>query len=236
MVKVDGKLYMVSGFDDGVVCLLEMHRMNGESLKRPIVPKKGTQSPEPIADLGVYDQWHEQAFEHADSIISVEASAPESTEAAPVRVVTASKDGTIYVWSILGDSCDPDERLFYVADYALDEPLSKVKWLTPTQILAATTHGNLYALELTKDAQNVECLSRPKLVYTTAHDVSIWDLTVFSKAPKFEVWLAEDSGKVTQLTLESNMQVAASQTVHVSSQTNSFFTFRVSSLSFSFLL
>ena len=29
MVKVDGQLYMVSGFDDGVVTLLEMKRLNG---------------------------------------------------------------------------------------------------------------------------------------------------------------------------------------------------------------
>ena len=40
IVKVEGKLYMVSGFDDGVICLIEMHRMNGESLIRPRSQKK----------------------------------------------------------------------------------------------------------------------------------------------------------------------------------------------------
>ena len=114
-------------------------------------------------------------------------------------MLTASKDGSIYVWAILGDSTDPDDRLSYVADYNIEEPLTRAKWLTPTCILATTTHGNLYSLELSKDSQNAECLSRPKLVYSTDHEVAIWDVAVLNAngASKFEVWLAEDSGKVT---------------------------------------
>ena len=34
MVKVEGKLYLIAGFDDGVVCLLEMDRLNGQSFVR----------------------------------------------------------------------------------------------------------------------------------------------------------------------------------------------------------
>ena len=34
MVKVEGKMYLIAGFDDGVVCLLEMHRLNGQSFVR----------------------------------------------------------------------------------------------------------------------------------------------------------------------------------------------------------
>ena len=145
----------------------------------------------------MYDQWHEQAYEHPDSIISVEASAAESTDASPVRVLTASKDGSIYVWGVLGDSANPDDRLSYVADYDLEEPLTRVKWLTATCLVATTTHGNVYALEMSRDSQNIECLSRPKLVYSTAHEVAIWDLAVLNKNGKLEMWLAEDSGKVT---------------------------------------
>ena len=34
MVKVEGKMYLIAGFDDGVICLLEMHRLNGQSFVR----------------------------------------------------------------------------------------------------------------------------------------------------------------------------------------------------------
>ena len=69
-----------------------------------------------------------------------------------MRVLSASKDGTVYVWNILGDSANPEDRLSYVADYNLDEPLTKVKWLSHTCMLASTTNGNLYSLELIKDS------------------------------------------------------------------------------------
>ena len=41
--------------------------------------------------------------------------------------------------------------LNYVADKQLNEPLTKAKWLTDKTILVATTFGNLYALQLSKD-------------------------------------------------------------------------------------
>ena len=219
IVKVEGKLYMVSGFDDGVICLIEMHKMNGASMERPVVSnKKGDKMPEPLNE-GIYEQWHEQAYEHCDSIISVEANAAESTEAAPVRLLTASKDGGVYLWAILGDSVDPDDRLSYVDDAMIEEPLTRAKWLTPKCIIVSTTHGNLYTMELSKDSQNVECLMKPQLVYSTTHDVAIWDMAVLSAngAAKVEVWVAEDSGKVNQLTLNaSTKQVESQKTVHVS--------------------
>ena len=143
-----------------------------------------------------HDQWHEQAYEHSDSIISVEASADQSTDDVPAHVITASKDGTIYCWNIGGET-NEDDRLTYVADHAFDEPLSKAKWLTQTCILVTTMDGNAYTLKIEKDSQGVECLSRPSLVYTTEHSVSIWDFTVMNMAQKLEVYIAEDSGKVT---------------------------------------
>ena len=133
-----------------------------------------------------------------------------------MHVLSASKDGTIYVWKILGDSANPDDRLSYAADSNLDEPLTRAKWLTSTCIVATTTHGNVYTLELSRDSQNALCLSRPVKVYSTEDEVAVWDMAVFSKNSKQEVWLAEDSGKVTQLSLASNEQISASKTVHVS--------------------
>ena len=95
---------MVSGFDDGVICLMDLEKLNGQSLRRPVFQTRSNDDVAQHLDQGVYDQWHEQAYEHSDSIISVEATAAEETEAAPLRIMTASKDGLVYVWRILGES------------------------------------------------------------------------------------------------------------------------------------
>lgn len=47
-----------------------------------------------------------------------------------MRVLTASKDGSIYVWAVNGESSGADDKLTYIADVEIEEPLSKVKWLT----------------------------------------------------------------------------------------------------------
>lgn len=36
IVKVEGKHYLVSGFDDGVVCLVDLARTNGKSVYKPV--------------------------------------------------------------------------------------------------------------------------------------------------------------------------------------------------------
>lgn len=116
-----------------------------------------------------------------------------------------------------GDSVNPDDRLSYKADYFLDEQITRVRWLTSTSLIVATRDGNLYTMELGRDSQNVECLEHPKLLYQAEHEVAIWDVTVYNKAPRLEVWLAEDSGKVTQLSIDiSTLQLQASSTIHVS--------------------
>ena len=66
-------------------------------------------------------------------------------------MITASKDGTIYCWTIPGDSKNPDEKLSYVADYTMELPITKVKWLTQTVIMVTTTDGDVYTLKLEKD-------------------------------------------------------------------------------------
>lgn len=54
----------------------------------------------------------------------------------------------------------------------------------------------------------MECLSKPKLIISTEHGVAIWDLTIFSSgSSSYEVWLAEDSGKVTQLSFDATLQL-----------------------------
>ena len=99
----------------------------------------------------------------------------------------------------------------------LEEPISRAKWLSEKTIVAATTCGNVIVLQVERDAQNVECLSRPRTVYATMHGVAIWDLVALSSGQMLEVWLAEDSGTVTQLRLDSaTLNVTQSSPVHVS--------------------
>ena len=109
----------------------------------------------------------------------MEANSAEDSEAVPLRVVTAGKDGSINVWKILGDStATGEDRLSFVADSNIDEPLSKVKWINGKNLLAVTTYGNLYLLKLEKDAQSAEFVSRAKLLYKTEHEVAIWDFAM----------------------------------------------------------
>ena len=74
-------------------------------MRRPVFQTRQNEEHVPQAlDQGTYDQWHEAVYEHPDSIISVEASALESTETAPVQVLSASKDGSIYLWRLNSDA------------------------------------------------------------------------------------------------------------------------------------
>ena len=204
---------MVAGFDDGVICLVDLQLSKGNSLRRPVFKMNNDKVSSSFE--GPYDHFHESAYEHADSIISVETNAAENTEAVPLRIVSASKDGSLIVWRINSETQDED-KLTFVADFVIDEPLAKAKWLNEKSILTTTTHGNVYILKLERDGQNAECLSRPSFVFRADHSVSIWDCAVLSKSPRLEVWLAEDSGKVTQLTFDASLQMTGSKTVYVS--------------------
>lgn len=149
----------------------------------------------------------------------MEANFPEDSETTPLRIVTAGKDGSINVWKVLGDiAAAGEDRLSFVAEAQIDEPLSKVKWLNDKTILASSTYGNLFQLKLEKDDQRAEFVSRPKLLFTTEHEVAIWDFTVLSVATQqtMQVWLAEDSGKVTELSLGADLQITGTKTTHVS--------------------
>lgn len=70
-------------------------------------------------------------------------------------------------------------------------------------------------LKMEKDDQGVDCLSRSQLIFTTQHDVAIWDLAVLNiSSTNLEVWLAEDSGKITQLNFASDLTLSETKTVH----------------------
>lgn len=127
--------------------------MKGNSVRRPVFQTRQGDDEAQVLDQGSYDQWHEAVYEHPDSIISVEISAPESSESAPAHILSASKDGTVYLWTLKADvSHVSDDILTYVADVNLDEPLTKAKWLNDKTFLVATTWGNVYSMTIEKDA------------------------------------------------------------------------------------
>jgi hypothetical protein len=78
--------------------------------------------------------------------------------------------------------------LCYVADTSLgegeSEPLTRARWLTEGLILATTTQGNLYLVQLSRDAQGAECLMQPRVVYRAQHDVAIWDIVAMKCADR----------------------------------------------------
>jgi WD40 repeat protein len=150
VVKVGGKQYLVAGYDDGVTILHDLQLTKGASLRRPVFKTEKDRKVYNSLD-GPYDHFHESAYEHPDSIISVEVNTAESTEATPVRIVTASKDGTVYVWRINSEADKDDDKLNYVSEFVLDEPLSRAKWLNEKTIIVTTTYGNAYILKLERD-------------------------------------------------------------------------------------
>jgi len=49
---------LASGFDDGVVCLLDLDKSKGKSIKRAVYNSKGDPSGLPLGQ-GQYDDWDE---------------------------------------------------------------------------------------------------------------------------------------------------------------------------------
>ena len=107
VVKLGGKHFLISGFDDGVVGLLDLQNTAGKSIKRSVYKDSKDAGPQPL-DQGLYEEWDETSFEHSDSVVSVEANVAEGTDAKPARILTASKDGHLYVWAL---TCRPDDDM-----------------------------------------------------------------------------------------------------------------------------
>ena len=61
-------------------------------------------------------------------------------------MITGSKDGQIVLWTIGDDGNNTNtspEVLRLVEEVHLNQPISKVKWLSPTQVVVATKRGQL---------------------------------------------------------------------------------------------
>ena len=137
---------MIVGLEDGTVGVLDLTSTNGQSYKRPIF-KMQTEN-EQDWDDNPHSQFQELATEHQDSIVSVESnSATPATESSPF-ILSASKDGVLYVWKLEQDG---EENLKYIADDDLQIPITKAKWIAEKEILVATCDGKLYHYTLKLD-------------------------------------------------------------------------------------
>lgn len=57
-------------------------------------------------------------------------------------------------------------------------------------------------------------MGNPRLVYSVEHEVAIWDLVTQSSG-SLEAWVADDSGKVTQLSFENEESILTPKTTIV---------------------
>ena len=90
-------------------------------------------------------------------------------------VLSASKDGVLYVWKVEQSS---EEYLKYVADDDLQVAVTKAKWISEKEILIATTDGKLYHYVLKLDDQQALYLDTPTVLYEAEGSAAIWDIAV----------------------------------------------------------
>ena len=146
VIKQGQKELMIVGLEDGTVGVLDMTGTNGQSYKRPIF-KMQTEN-ETDWNENPHSQFQELALEHQDSVVSVESnSTAVSAESSPL-ILSASKDGVIYIWKLEQGS---EEILKYISDDDLQVPITKAKWISEKEILIATTEGKLYHFTLKLD-------------------------------------------------------------------------------------
>lgn len=64
--------------------------------------------------------------------------------------MTASKDGMLILWSL--QSMKDEDMLKFDSDLDLQTPITKVKWLSSSVLLAATTEGDLLQINVKLDS------------------------------------------------------------------------------------
>lgn len=136
--------YIIVGLEDGSLHLYNLMKNFGNSYRLPQTEKgsaRSLQSPSP------FDQFAESNYEHHDAIVSIETS-PEFNSAqkdACLFVLTASRDGILMLWSIeqLANH-DDEDMLRFDSELDMKLPLSRAKWLSGSEILVASTCGDLF--------------------------------------------------------------------------------------------
>ena len=68
-------------------------------------------------------------------------------------VISASQDGVVFLWTV-NPLAVPDEEdmLQFQAEVKVEEPLTKAKWLSESEIVFATTTGKIYIVRVGRDS------------------------------------------------------------------------------------
>jgi WD40 repeat protein len=93
VVKVGGQTFLVSGFNDGALCLLDLSARKGQSYRKPVFKTDKARDADEVDNP--YSQFTETSFEHADTMVSVDANRDD-----PTLLLSASKDGAVFVWRL----------------------------------------------------------------------------------------------------------------------------------------
>jgi len=146
VVKLDGKDMLIVGLEDGTVGVMDLSASDGKSYKRPIFKMKDDGGDSKAENP--HSQFTELATEHEDSVVSVEANMATADKKQTPLILSASKDGILYVWKLQQNT---EENLKYVFDLDMQEGITKAKWLSETEIIIATTEGKVYKTTLKVD-------------------------------------------------------------------------------------
>lgn len=138
---------LIVGLEDGTVGVMDLTASNGKDYKRPIF-KMQNDGDDKDQEENSHSQFIELATEHEDSVVSVEANMATANNDSSPMILSASKDGLLYVWKLQENT---EEILKYVYDLDLQEPITKAKWLSETEIIIATNEGKVYKTALKID-------------------------------------------------------------------------------------
>lgn len=148
--------YIIVGLEDGSLHIYNLSKNIGQSYT---IPKTaGSTKPLRSTTHSPYDIFIESNYEHHDAIVSIEIQGSS--------VVTASKDGTLMMWTLEArDDDDEDDMLKFDSELDMKSLLTKAKWLSHDEILVSTTSGELMSVIVKSDVQQVPFLEKASKVY-----------------------------------------------------------------------
>ena len=90
---------LIVGLEDGTVGVMDLTATNGKNYKRPIF-KMQSDGDDRDYDDKPHPQFTELAQEHEDAVVSIEANMATATDKVEPMILSASKDGVLYVWKL----------------------------------------------------------------------------------------------------------------------------------------
>lgn len=101
------------------------------------------------------------------------------------------------LWSVDQTEDEDEDILRFDSECDLRQPVTRAKWLSVTEILVATTSGDLMLIKVGQDSQEIPFLEKPKVYFRT--DSAVTDFGFFRQSDDspVQVVIGQDSGRVT---------------------------------------